>query len=594
MSRTARPWKDIGALALGGILLSGVTARAAEPPPLSRQLTELGRQAMAQGETSQARTFFLKALQIDSNNDEARRVLSRLARIRRVALQDPAAGGAEMPDPGPAAAPPEGESPAPAPADSPDAPATPAAPTAPNAAVPPAVEPILGVPAPSAEGVPAVERPAQATLEETSRMVDVLRQQLTSDIRQRQQAAYDLVNSGQPEAALNTLRLAQTVVRSATDVDEPTRNALDRALQAQILGTVRAEERITQDRAEALRRAASAEQQLRGLDLIQRNQQTVSTMMVQFDSLMAQGQYNVLYTGGMGDIVATTAPFYEARMLAQRARASSRRTPRPRGMFVAQTIGFLAQELAYEQLKEFRFMLSFQDVDRAAVPFPDTTTIEYPDADVWKVLSEKRIKRYGKAVDLLDRDPKTKSILAKLDEPISMTFANETPLEDVLKYIKSATQGPNDTGIPIYVDPVGLQEAEKTMTSPVTLDLEGVPLKTTLRLLLKQLGLTYTVKDGLLTITSESSEDQPTEIRVYPVADLAIIPLSLMGGGMGGMRGGIGGIGGMGGGMGGMGGGMGGMGGGIGGMGMGMMSVPPDDPSLFLDSPSCDAKKKSN
>ena len=41
------------------------------------------------------------------------------------------------------------------------------------------------------------------------------------------------------------------------------------------------------------------------------------------------------------------------------------------------------------------------------------------------------------------------------------------------------------------------------MTSPVTLDLEGVPLKTTLRLMLKQLGLTYTVKDGLLTITSE-------------------------------------------------------------------------------------------
>ncbi|MBV8077509.1 MAG: hypothetical protein JO284_13970 [Planctomycetaceae bacterium] len=220
------------------------------------------------------------------------------------------------------------------------------------------------------------------------------------------------------------------------------------------------------------------------------------------------------------------------------------------------------------------------------MPFPDTSTIEYPDADVWKVLSENRIRRYGKAVDLLDRDPKTKSILAKLDEPISMSFANETPLEDVLKYIKSATQGPNDTGIPIYVDPVGLQEAEKTMTSPVTLDLEGVPLKTTLRLLLKQLGLTYTVKDGLLTITSESSEDQPTEIRVYPVADLAIIPLSLMGGGIGGMRGGIGGMGGMGGmGMGGM---------GMGGMGMGMMSVPPDDPSLFLDSPSGYTEKKSN
>ena len=204
-------------------------------------------------------------------------------------------------------------------------------------------------------------------------------------------------------------------------------------------------------------------------------------------------------------------------------------------MFAAETTGFLSQSLAFEQIKEYRFMLSLQDIDRASIPFPDTITIEYPDADRWRILSEHRIKRYGHAVDLLDRDVKTKSILAKLDEPISMSFANETPLEDVLKYIKSATQGPNDSGVPIYVDPVGLNEAEKTMTSPVTLDLEGVPLKTTLRLLLKQLGLTYTVKDGLLTITSESSEDQPTEIRVYPVADLAIIPLSLIGGGGGGV-----------------------------------------------------------
>ena len=54
-----------------------------------------------------------------------------------------------------------------------------------------------------------------------------------------------------------------------------------------------------------------------------------------------------------------------------------------------------------------------------------------------------------------------------------MSFANETPLEDVLKYIKSATAGPNDTGIPIYVDPVGLQEAEITMTSPVTMESRG-------------------------------------------------------------------------------------------------------------------------
>ena len=51
---------------------------------------------------------------------------------------------------------------------------------------------------------------------------------------------------------------------------------------------------------------------------------------------------------------------------------------------------------------------------------------------------------------------------------MSMPFANETPLEDILRYIKTATESPQlQNGIPIYVDPAGLTEAEKTMTSPV-------------------------------------------------------------------------------------------------------------------------------
>src|SRR5262249_22576042 len=44
---------------------------------------------------------------------------------------------------------------------------------------------------------------------------------------------------------------------------------------------------------------------------------------------------------------------------------------------------------------------------------------------------------------------------------------------------------------------------ERTLTSVVQIDLEGVPLRTTLALCLKQLGLAYEVKDGLVRITYE-------------------------------------------------------------------------------------------
>jgi len=107
------------------------------------------------------------------------------------------------------------------------------------------------------------------------------------------------------------------------------------------------------------------------------------------------------------------------------------------------------------------------------------------------------------------QDPRSRRILAKLEDQITMSFHDETPLEDILKYIKQATASPEHAdGIPIYVDPIGLQEAEKSMTSTVrNMDLKGVPLRRTLQLLLKQLDLIYFVDDGILCITSAESED---------------------------------------------------------------------------------------
>jgi RNA polymerase sigma factor (sigma-70 family) len=103
-------------------------------------------------------------------------------------------------------------------------------------------------------------------------------------------------------------------------------------------------------------------------------------------------------------------------------------------------------------------------------------------------------------------DPRSMAILDTLAQPVSMPFGAETPLEDVLKYIKVATQRPDlPQGIPIYVDPAGLQEAERTMQSPITLEVEGIPLDRSLHLVLRQLDLAYTVKDGLLYISYAKS-----------------------------------------------------------------------------------------
>jgi hypothetical protein len=137
------------------------------------------------------------------------------------------------------------------------------------------------------------------------------------------------------------------------------------------------------------------------------------------------------------------------------------------------------------------------------------------------------------------RDDASQRIVEALATPIKMSFVNETPLEDVIKYVKQATTSPKfPAGIPIYVDPVGLQEAEKSMTSTVAIDLQQVPLRASLRLLLKQLGLTYRVTDGLVKIVSiesesdrESGDDEGRDEATRDVGQIA---------GMAGMAGGPG------------------------------------------------------
>ena len=149
------------------------------------------------------------------------------------------------------------------------------------------------------------------------------------------------------------------------------------------------------------------------------------------------------------------------------------------------------------------------------------------------------------------KDPRSQAVLDILAEPIPMPFANETPLDDVLKHIKEATAKAGRPALPIYVDPVGLQEAERSLTSPVSIEMEGIPLRTSLRLALKQLGMGYKVEDGVLIITSEETIDEEQAEAEHErrldtlVANGGVAPgmagMGGMGGGMGGMMGGMGG-----------------------------------------------------
>ena len=145
------------------------------------------------------------------------------------------------------------------------------------------------------------------------------------------------------------------------------------------------------------------------------------------------------------------------------------------------------------------------------------------------------IAEFAPKIVEFDKNPNTQAVLKKLDEPLKLPFAQETPYEEVLKYIRSSTQGGKDSGIPIYIDPVAISEAGIEPSSTVRIDLEGIPLKTTFRLLLKQLRLAYCVKDGMIFVSTPAgvlselrefeTENLPTDKRFLTLPENQIVPV---------------------------------------------------------------------
>ncbi len=106
-----------------------------------------------------------------------------------------------------------------------------------------------------------------------------------------------------------------------------------------------------------------------------------------------------------------------------------------------------------------------------------------------------------------DLEAKTRQILQKLDQKIDLKIDGEVTLDQFLKAIKQATTDQTFPGIPIYVDPLGLQEARVSLNQDVDVFRSG-KLGFILRETLRPWHLAYHVKDGFLMITSRDNINQ--------------------------------------------------------------------------------------
>ncbi|HOP77833.1 MAG TPA: hypothetical protein PLD05_10090, partial [Thermogutta sp.] len=479
-------------------------------------LTELARQALEVNDLTSAKRMAEAALAQDPQNQAARKILARVTQVsQQVPAEQPAV----------------------------PAPAQPAAPQA-QAQEPQADLTLVG-PQGQAE-VPG------ALAAQVAQDRQILAEAVSKDVQASISAARKLMGTN-PETAREQLKLKLDEVTRVPDLKPDVREQLLDQLRTAIR---QADTRVVELN-EQRRRAAQAEAQATERRLIAEGlllkEQKLSQLMARFNSLMDEGRYELAEVEAAGE-AKKLSPDNPVPLLASH---------------MASQVGDFEKAMVLREKRQKNVLDTLYQTELAHVPIPDEPPILYPDAQVWQELTARRKERY-QSMDLGSQNPTERKILSELKKPTELDFV-DTPLSEVVNYLKDRHQ------IEIQLDQKALQDVGVDTNTPITKSLRGISLRSALRLLLRELDLTYVIKDEVLLITTPEQAGNDLVLKVYPVADLVVPPNVMGGAGMGGWGGmgmgmGMGMMGGYGGyGMGGYGmGGMGGYGMGMGGYGMGM------------------------
>jgi hypothetical protein len=113
--------------------------------------------------------------------------------------------------------------------------------------------------------------------------------------------------------------------------------------------------------------------------------------------------------------------------------------------------------------------------------------------------------------------PKPSAAEQEFEEALKRTtdFSfSSVSLEEVLRTIAQQQQ------FNLVFDHSALQDEGLDPSSPISIELLGVSMKTGLQLILEQVGLAYYVRDDVVMITSKSAMEERLVTRLYPIADL--------------------------------------------------------------------------
>jgi hypothetical protein len=142
------------------------------------------------------------------------------------------------------------------------------------------------------------------------------------------------------------------------------------------------------------------------------------------------------------------------------------------------------------------------EVDRSAIPIRGE--LKFPK-DWRKRMAKRKVGPQLTKKEIL--------LLRALNSVITVNF-NENKFDDVIDYLQTKTKQN------ILVDKQALKDKDIDYETPITIRLKKVSVRTLLRKILNDLGLTYVIKDESIYVTTLENAKKMTVVRTYFVGDI--------------------------------------------------------------------------
>jgi hypothetical protein len=205
----------------------------------------------------------------------------------------------------------------------------------------------------------------------------------------------------------------------------------------------------------------------------------------------------------------TLADRQEKRKLTKQRRYDDEATGKERVDRTKRTIegirGAINEGKQIARAKEAGFRGVVNSVEKASIPW-DGEGVKWTD-DPWlrKQLQKRKITQ--------KLTKKETALLKILNSTISVDF-DGAKFKEVISYLE------DKTGQTIFVDEESMKEASVDYETPVTLKAKKVGVRSLLRKILNDVGLTYVIKDEIIQVVTLKKARELMVVRTYPIGDL--------------------------------------------------------------------------